>query len=162
MAKKNYELTAKYAEKIKPILPLAKKAYGSRAQETPAHKASRKYTQLLNEYVSKGGSLIALSRELDVAYSGMRRRVFTSQQPPVTTVRGTTARPRKSKEETEAAVARVKKARDKGTAFYHEQLAKEYAAGISLNVIARGLGITNASPLYYGVQRYTASVNKAS
>jgi hypothetical protein len=156
MAKKNYELTERYAEKIKPILPLAKKAYGSRNQETPAHKASRKYTALLNEYVEKGGSLIALSRELDVAYSGMRRRVFTSKQPPVTSVRGTTARPKKSKEEVEAAISRVKKAREKGTAAYHEQLAKEYASGVSLNVIARGLGITNASPLYYGVQRHTA------
>ena len=157
MAKKNYELTQKYAEKIKPILPLAQKAYGSRTQETPAHRASRKYTALLAEYVGKGGSLVSLSRELEVAYSGMRRRLFTSQQPPVTSVRGTSARPRKTKEETDAAIARVKKARQLGTASYHEALAKEYGAGISLNTIARGLGITNASPLYYGVQRYTAA-----
>lgn len=162
MGKKNYELTGKYADKIRPILPLAKKAYGSRTQDTPAHKASRKYTQLLNEFVDKGGSLISLSRELGVAYSGMRRRVFTSQQPPVTSVRGTTSRPRKSQEEIDAAVSRVKKARDKGTSAYHAQLAQEYASGVSLNVIARGLGITNASPLYYGVQRHTASLNKAS
>lgn len=156
MGKKNQELTDKYAVKIKPILPLAKKAFGARTQNTPAHKASRKYTELLNEYVNKGGSLIALSKEIDVAYSGMRRRVFTSQQPPVTSVRGTTARPRKSKEENEAAVQRVKKARAQGTQAYHAQLAHEYGAGISLNTIAKGLGITNASPLYYGVQRHAA------
>lgn len=152
----NYELTEKYAAKIKPILPLAKKAYGARTQDTPEHKASRKYTDLLNEYTGKGGSLIALSKELDVAYSGMRRRVFTSTQPPVTSARGTSARQKKTEQEVAESVARVKKARAAGTAEYHQQLAKEYSAGVSLNTIAHALGISNAYPLYYGVQRHTA------
>ena len=49
------ELTEKYAQKIEPILPLAKRAYGLRGQDTPEHKASTKYTELVKDYYSKGG-----------------------------------------------------------------------------------------------------------
>ncbi len=79
---KKDELTEKYAQKIEPILPLAKRAYGLRGQATPEHKASEKYTALLKEYYSKGGSLVALAEKLGVAYSGMRRRIFASSTPP--------------------------------------------------------------------------------
>ena len=43
---KSDELTLKYARKLEPLLELAKKAYGLRGQNTPAHKASAKYTEL--------------------------------------------------------------------------------------------------------------------
>jgi hypothetical protein len=55
----------------------------------------------------------------------------------------------------EEAVARVQEARKISTEKYHEQLSIEYYKnGISLSVIAKGLGISNAGPLYYGVQRH--------
>ena len=71
-------ITLEYVEIIKPLLPLAKRAYGSRNQETPAHEASRRYTELLVEYHEKGGSLPKLAKALDVAYSGLSRRVSMS------------------------------------------------------------------------------------
>ena len=46
-------ITLEYVENIKPLLPLAKRAYGSRNQETPAHEARRRYTELLVEYHEK-------------------------------------------------------------------------------------------------------------
>lgn len=148
---KTPELTAEYSEKIRPLLPLAKRAYGSRDQKTPAHDASRQYTEMLVEFVNKGGSMIELAKALEVSYAGMRRRVMTASLPAMN------ARAMKkalSQEEIDAAVARVAEARARGSRHYHSQLALEYQNGVSLSAIAKGLGIKNAGPLYYGVQRH--------
>jgi hypothetical protein len=149
---KNTAITKEYAEKMRPLIPLAHKAYGSKTQNTPAHQASREYTRLVCEFVENKGSLIHLSQELGVSYSGLRRRVFTSAVPTLNNKKGRT---RLAPEVVEAAVARVKEARAAGTEKYHEQLAIEYyQTGVSLSAIAKGLGISNAGPLYYGVQRH--------
>lgn len=149
---KNVAITQEYAEKMRPLIPLAQKAYGAKSQNTPAHQASREYTRLLVEFVEKKGSLIHLSQALEVSYSGLRRRVFTSSVP---TMSNKNARAKLAPEIIDAAVARVRDARQAGTEKYHEQLAIEYYQnGISLSVIAKGLGISNAGPLYYGVQRH--------
>lgn len=150
--KVDYALVEEYAAKIKPLLPLARKAYGPKDQATPAHEASREYTRLLKEFHDQGGSLLALAGEIGVTYSGMRRRVFTAELPPL---RQGTGKPKPSEEEMSAAIERVRIAKAQGPARYHQQLAAEYANGYSLGVIAKGLGITNSSPLYYGVQQHT-------
>jgi transposase-like protein len=148
---KNTALTHEYAEKIRPLIPLATKAYGAKSQNTPAHVASRQYTDYLVEFTDKGGSLIDLSREVGVSYAGMRRRVFTANVPTMKT----DTRRKLTAEECDEAVMRVRVAREQSTAKYHEQLAIEYYRnGVSLSIIAKGLGITNAAPLYYGVQRH--------
>lgn len=150
---KNAAITQEYAEKMRPLIPLAQKAYGAKSQNTPAHQASKEYTRLLVEFVEKKGSLIHLSQTLEVSYSGLRRRVFTSSVPAMS---NKNARARLAPEIAEAAVERVREARQSGTERYHEQLAIEYYQnGVSLSVIAKGLGISNAGPLYYGVQRHT-------
>lgn len=51
------------------------------------------------------------------------------------------------------AAQRVTKARNKDGDLYHDQLAEEYKAGISLSNLAKELGLSSAAPLYYGVQR---------
>lgn len=139
-------------------MPMAHKAYGAKDQKTPAHIASQEYTRLLKEFHSLNGSLLDLSQELGVAYSGVRRRVFTSELESLaaTRVRGAAKR---SPEEVEASIERVRVAKALGPIKYHAQLADEYANGFSLGAIAKGLGITNAAPLYYGVQRH--SIRKA-
>lgn len=153
------ELTSTYAEMIRPILTEAMKARGLRSYETQFHTASRLYTALLKEYYENGGNLVALSKELGVSYSGLRRRVYLASS--VDTSNGgkrSTATP----EQTEAAVARVKRAKAVGTVQYHAQLATEYREnGISLGAIAKGLGIANSSPLYYAVQRHAKRVANA-
>ena len=143
------ELVAEYKEKIEPLLPLAKKAYGSRDQDTPAHQASREYTRLLTEFHEKGGSLPTLAKELDVAYAGVRRRVVM-QNVSVSQMR---PKARAKSEELNNAITRVKAAKTKSVDEYHDQLAAEYEAGVSLAALARSLGLSSAAPLYYGVQR---------
>lgn len=142
-------LISEYRDMIEPILPLAKKAYGSREQTTPAHDASREYTRLLTEFHTKGGSLPQLAKELDVAYAGIRRRVVM-KDVSVSTVK---PRTRAKTEELVEAVSRVKTSKALSVDEYHDQLAKEYESGVSLAALARSLGLSSAAPLYYGVQR---------
>jgi transposase len=153
------DLVEVYVEKIKPLLPLATKAYGSKKQNTPAHIASREYTRLLKEFADQEGNLILLAKKLGVTYSGVRRRVFTADVPPVT---NGSARRKVTEQELSEAIERVKSAKAFSTRAYHEQLSKEYYDnGISLGAIAKGLGIKNASPLYYAVQRHSLRQKEA-
>lgn len=144
------ELVAQYAKKIQPIVEDAKKAYGSRTQTTPAHKASKLYTNLLVEYYEKGGSISMLASSLGVTYAGIRRRITTAK----TQIPAAPRRKGLTEEAIEASLERVKAARNRGPVKYHAQLAKERESGIPLAAIAKGLGISNSAPLYYGVQRY--------
>ena len=144
------DLVAQYKARIEPLFPLAKKAYGSRFQNTPAHKASMEYTKLLVEFYEQGGSLPELAKALGVAYPGLRRRVVMKD------VAISKVKPKRkaSKSELPAAIERVKVARQsKDVNAYHDQLAEEYKNGFSLQDIAKGLGLGSAAPLYYGAQR---------
>lgn len=142
-------LVEEYASKIKPILSQAKKAYGRRSQDSPAHEASREYTRLLKEFYNKGGSLPMLAKKLNVAYAGVRRRVVMSDIS-VSTFKPKT---RLKDQDIKASAKRVTQAREKDGDLYHDQLAEEYQAGISLSNLAKELGLSSAAPLYYGVQR---------
>lgn len=144
------DITEKYAKKIEPHLALAKRAYGLRGQATPAHTASTKYTELVKEYYANGGSLVALSQRLGVAYSGLRRRVFTSALPPVTRKN----RSKVSEDTIAKAMDAVLKARDTSTEDYHKALHKAYHEGISLATVSKALGLSSSAPLYYAVQRH--------
>lgn len=153
MASRN-ELTEEYAAKIEPILDLAKKAYGLRGQKTPAHTASAQYTELVKEYYSNGGSLVALSKKLGVAYSGLRRRVFTSAIPPVTRK----LRSKATSETISQTLSDIVEAKNSSTEEYHAALHKAYHEGVSLALIAKGIGLSSSAPLYYAVQRHELRV----
>ena len=144
------ELVEEYALKIEPILPVAKKAYGARNQDSPNHDASREYTRLLSEFQSRGGSLPMLAKRIGVAYAGVRRRVVMRD------VSVSKVKPRvriTDRDSVVAATKRIQEAKNKGVDQYHDQLAEEYRKGVSLSNIAKELGLSGAAPLYYGVQR---------
>jgi hypothetical protein len=143
------ELVEEYAKMIAPILSQAKRAYGARNQASPAHQASREYTRLLTEFYNKGGSLPLLAKKLEVAYAGVRRRVVMSD----VSVSAYRPKIRIKNQDIKAAATRVRDARQKDGDLYHDQLAEEYQAGISLSNLAKELGLSSAAPLYYGVQR---------
>ena len=146
------DLIDTYTRLIEPHLELAKRAYGAKSQNTPAHHSSREYTRLLVEFHENGGSLIQLAKRLGVSYSGVRRRVFTSNVPSVKTTRK--QRSLIDQKMIDDAATRVTDAKTISTEKYHEQLHNEYYSGIPMNVLAKALGISNAAPLYYGVQRH--------
>lgn len=143
------QLLPEYVDRLRVLLPLAHKAYGSRTLSSPAHRASQEYTSLLREYYSRGGSLLALAKELEVAYAGLRRRVVTAEVAP----REPRGHSLASPEEITAAANRVNGARQRGTEAYHAQLLEEYRSGISLGKLAKELGLSGSNPLYYGVHR---------
>jgi transposase len=144
------EMIAEYVEKILPVLPLAKKAYGSRNIRSPQHDASREYTRLLVEFYSKGGSLLKISKALGVTYAGVRRRVVTADLPVTTRQSKSKATP----QEVAQSVERIEAAKTYGVEVYHEALRFEYEVnGISLTKIAKAMGLSSANPLYYGVSR---------
>jgi len=144
------QLVEHYAPLLKELLPLARKAYGSRNTKSPQHDASREYTRLLVEYYEKGGSLIAIAQAVGVTYAGVRRRVTTvSIEPSAKRVRS-----KATPEQLAEAVERIKIAKDRGVEEYHEALRHEYEDnGISLTKIAKGLGLSSSNPLYDGVAR---------
>jgi hypothetical protein len=143
------ELLDYYAGKILPVLPLAKKAYGSRETDSPQHDASREYTRLLVEYYTLGGSLLDMAARLDVTYAGIRRRVTTADIP------ASTKRPRVkfSQEVYDDAVADIVKAKGFSTEHYHKTLKFYYDEGLSMAKLATEMGLSSANPLYYGIYR---------
>ena len=69
------DLTEQYAELIRPLIPLAKRAYGSAAVDSPQREASDKYNRLLLEYRGRGGNITSLARELGIPDVTLRRRI---------------------------------------------------------------------------------------
>lgn len=140
-----------YAAQMEVLLPLARKAYGSRTTNSPQHEASREYTRLLVEFYGNGGSLIQLANRLDVTYAGVRRRILTDEIPAIPKGKNSKSSPH---EVTEAAV-RVKLAHlEDGSAAYHDQIRYEYEVNkISLAKLAKELGLSSANPLYYALTR---------
>jgi hypothetical protein len=144
------ELLDNYVAKIKPVLDLAKRAYGSRATESPQHEASRQYTKLLVEFYEQGGSLLRISKALGVTYAGVRRRVTTYSVP----ANASRIRSKATPEEVQSAAERIKVAKLVSVPAYHEALRHEYEDNkISLNKLAKALGLSSSNPLYYGVAR---------
>jgi shikimate kinase len=150
------ELLEEYVAQIEPVLDLAKRAYGSRNTKSPQHDASRKYTGLLVEFYERGGSLLQISKALGVTYAGVRRRVTTNDVP----ANESRSRSKATPEEVKKAAQRVKSARSVSVIAYHEALRHEYEDNkISLNKLAKALGLSSSNPLYYGVAR-TKITNK--
>lgn len=144
------QLLQEYSARIKPIIGLAKKAYGSRNIDSPQHDASREYTRLLVEFYNRGGSLLQMAEELGVTYAGIRRRVTTADIPPSST----RSRSKASAEEIKLAASRVLQAKYSGVEAYHEAIRREYEDnGISLNKLAKDMKLSSSNPLYYAVAR---------
>jgi transposase-like protein len=146
-----------YAKKLEPLVEDAKRAYGSRDQNKTPHKASRRYTELLVEYYEKGGSIQMIADRLGVTYAGIRRRIITANNavPPAVRRKGLT------EEVINAHIDRIRDAKERGTERYYAAIAQARENGVSMSAIARGLGISNASPLYYGLQQhYTRRASK--
>lgn len=149
------ERLERYARLIEPLLPLAKRAYGSRDTVSPQHDASREYTRLLVEFYNDGqGSLLDMAKRLGVQYAGVRRRVTTANVP------ASSHRSRKKfpDEVYEAAVKQILDAKAEGTYEYHLALYNCWNEGLSLAKIADRLGLSSANPCYYGVNRIKSQI----
>lgn len=154
----NTDLTEKYATLIEPLLPLAKKAFGSRDTVSPQHDASREYTRLLVEFYNEGGSLLDMGVRIGVTYAGMRRRVTTADLP------SSTKRPRKkfTEEEYTNRVNDIVFAKGETPEEYHQSLKDAFDDGYSLTKIAQKMGLSSANPLYWGMNRIKIAEKEAA
>ena len=143
------EIFEQYAVAMEPLIPLAKRAFGSRDIVSPQHDASREYTRLLKEFYNGGGSLLKMAERLGVNYAGLNRRVKTADLKP------SSGRARKKFTDAEYAqiVKGVLAAKDRGVDEYHIFLLKVYDSGMSLARIAKDMGLSSANPLWYGVNK---------
>lgn len=141
-----------FAEKIKPHLSDAKKAYGSQAPNSPARIASETVNAYLLQYVESGGQIPELARHLDgeISLSGLRRRVRIARGTDTSAMEGKEqvvgrvprARGKKDPELIKEAVAEIQLGRKQGGRAYGDAVRKAYDQGLSLNAIATELGIS--------------------
>lgn len=145
------ELLSIYAEPLLKLKPEAEKAFGSRATDSDKHYVSHKYTNLLKEYADKGGSLLMMAKALDVTYPALRRRVMTAEVKPLDRHH----RSKATADQYAFAVQTLTPLRmGVGTTEeYHDALLKCYNDGLSINHLAKELGLKSAYPLYYGINK---------
>lgn len=143
------------AQKIKPLLIDAKRAYGSQAPGSHARVASEEVNAYLLYFVDHGGRLPELAEQLegDISLSGLRRRVRiargmeTSALEGQDQIVGRVSRPRgkKDPELVEAAVEEIQLARQAGGRVYGDAVRKWYEAGVSMGAVAEKIGISTYS-----------------
>lgn len=144
------ELLDEYLDQMAPLAPIAMKAFGSRATDSDAHSASAKYTALLVEFTDKGGSLLMLAEALGVTYPALRRRVMTAKIAPLPRSTRSTA---VNTEYIGAQEVLTKIKATHNTALYHDTIKEYYDKGLSLNKLAKFMGLKSAYPLYYGLNK---------
>lgn len=142
-------LLSEYYPAVSKFKYLATQAFGSRATESEAHDASREYTRLLAEYAGRGGSLLKMAEALEVTYPSLRRRVMTAPIRPL----DRHPKSKATQKDYDKAIEIINNAKIGGTVEYHDTIKKLYDRNISLNRLAKELGLKSAYPLYYGLNK---------
>lgn len=147
----NDELVGDYADRIRPLLPLARTAYGTQAPDSPARRASDEVNDLILEYADvKGGNLTHLARELGegdsnetLSLAGLRRRLRSARRGKLL---GSTSTSRKrgsrDPELVKDAAHKIRQARNVGSSSYGEAVRDAYRRNISLTAVAKELDVS--------------------
>lgn len=137
-------LVEEYAAQIRPLIPLASRAYGSAKQGSPQRTASDKYNELLIEYVAAGGNIKHLSDELGVAYATLSRRLrvarskVTLGSEPFTTKTWGSRDP----DVVAACALQLADARHEGTEAYRNAVISVHKRNVSLYAVAKAMGVS--------------------
>jgi hypothetical protein len=139
----NQDLVHKYAERLRPLLPLAGRAYGTQQPNSPARQASDQVNEIILEYVAAGGNMTHLANTLegDISLPGLRRRLRSARGGTL----GKPNRKRGSKDPAlvEAAAKEISQARGTGSSVaYADAVRHVYADGVSLSAVADKLGMS--------------------
>lgn len=138
----NQELVHTYADRLRPILPLAGKAYGTQPPNSPARLASDQVNEIILEYVDKSGNMTHLANALqgEISLPGLRRRLRSARG-------GTLGKPNRKRgskdpELVERAAKDISEARVVSSARYADAVRRVYADGVSLSAVAEKLGMS--------------------
>lgn len=138
----NQDLVHEYAERLRPLLPLAGRAYGTQQPNSPARQASDEVNRIILKYVGAGGNMTHLANALedDISLPGLRRRLRSARGGTL----GKPNRKRGSKDPAlvEAAAKRISEARVVSSAQYADAVRHVYADGVSLSAVADKLGMS--------------------
>lgn len=140
----NTTLVADYAERMRPLLPLARRAYGTQGPNSPSRQASDEVNKLLVEYVDeKGGNVTHLARELEdsISLAGLRRRLRSARNGGGLLGTTSTSRKRGSKDPNRVsdAARKISDAKNVSSIAYGDAVREVYAAGVSLSAVAKEL-----------------------
>jgi hypothetical protein len=141
----NTSLVDEYAEELRAVLPLARRAVGTQRPDSPARLASDRANELLLEYADqKHGNITHLANSLDgvISLPGLRRRLRAARGKSLgsfstSAKRGTTEVTAVSK-----AADKIAAARDHSPDAYRDAVREVYADNVSLTAVAERLGIT--------------------
>jgi hypothetical protein len=142
----NTNLVGEYAEQLRPLLPRARRAYGTQGPNSSARQASDQVNVLLLEYVNKGGNVTHLANELEgvISLAGLRRRLRSARN--TRGLLGTVSSPRKrgskEPERVKSAAARVEEARGVSPTAYGDAVRSVYAENVSLSAVADEMGVS--------------------
>jgi len=138
----NQGLVHTYAERLRPLLPIAGKAYGTQRPDSPARLASDQVNVLILEYVQQSGNMTHLANALDgvISLPGLRRRLRSARGGTL----GTPNRKRGTKdpEQVERAAKQISEARVVSSAQYADAVRQVYAQGVSLSAVADKLNMS--------------------
>lgn len=134
---------ATYARRIRPLLELATKS-GRHLPGSPEREASDKFTALVQEFSTAGGSLSALSRELEMHEQTLYRRnrvgKTSSIAPGTRQAAGTNAR------EPKRVTRWATKINGAKTADERKSFVKDaYDEGVSMGALSKELGVSYQS-----------------
>jgi hypothetical protein len=142
----NMNLVEEYAEQMRPLLPQARRAYGTQGPASSARQASDKVNVLLLEYVNKGGNVTHLANELEgvISLAGLRRRLRSARNGRGLLGSVSSSRKRGSKDpaRVDAAAKLIEEARHTSPAEYGKAVRSVYAENISLSAVADEMGVS--------------------
>jgi hypothetical protein len=141
----NAELVDKYAEELRDVLPLARRAVGTQRPDSPARLASIRANELILEYVDgKGGNVTHLAAALDpiISLPGLRRRLRSARTSTLGSFSTSPRRGSKDPALVAAAVKKIQAARVSSSEEYRDAVRDVYANNVSLSAVADELGIT--------------------
>ena len=141
----NNELVGEYAEKIRPLLPLASRAYGTQGPGSPAREASDQVNRYLKEYADEHhGNITHLSRELEdeISLAGLRRRLRAARKGNMLgSLTSSHKRGSRDPEKVKAAAAKIEQARHVSSQAYGQAVRDVYVSGVSLKAVSEEMDI---------------------
>lgn len=141
----NTELVDEYADELREVLPLGRRAVGIQSPDSPARLASNKANELILEYVDeRRGNLTHLANALEgtISLPGLRRRLRAARGRSLGSFSTSPKRGTTDPARVAAAARKIAEARDHSPTAYRDAVREVYADNVSLTAVADELGIT--------------------
>lgn len=135
----NTQLVDNYADQLRPLLPIARRAYGTQGPNSPARLASVEVNKIIKEYVDeRGGNITHLAHALEdqISLPGLRRRLRAARGTPLGSFSTSPKRGTTDPEQVKVAAQKIMNARSVGKTSYREAIREVYASNVSLSAVA--------------------------